>query len=80
MDDLLINETAAALDRALAQIAMNVAGNRQGADELLASVGKGERSASASAFMSEAAAMMRARVLLADATRRGYSLRKRIAA
>jgi hypothetical protein len=70
VDDILIADTAAALDRALARIAIDVAGSPQRAEALLACVGRGERDEFAAAFLSQGAAMMRARLLLADAGRR----------
>ncbi len=80
MTDTLIADTAAALDRALARIAISVAGTPQRAEMLLASVGKGDSDEFAAAFLSQGAAMMRARLLLADAGRNASSLRKRVAA
>ncbi len=80
MDDRLLHDTVAALDRALARIAVSVAGNPQRAEELLCSVSRGEQHQFAGAFLSEAAALMRARLLLADASRCKVSLRKRVAA
>jgi hypothetical protein len=80
VDDTLIADTAAALDRALARIAVAVAGTPQRAEALLTSVCRGESDEFAAAFLSQGAAMMRARLLLADAGRRPRSLRKRAAA
>jgi hypothetical protein len=76
----MIQDTAAALDRAMARIAVSVAGTPERATELLANVGKGEQDRFAGAFMSQAAALMRARLLLADAARPPNCLRKRAAA
>jgi hypothetical protein len=69
VDDTLIADTTAALDRALARIAVRVAGNSQRAAELLNEVGRGGSDAFTGAFLSEAAALLRARLLLADAAR-----------
>jgi hypothetical protein len=81
VDDSLILDTAAALDRAMARLAISVAGNRERAEELLVSVGRGGHDQASEAFRTEAAALMRARLLLANASRRQTgSLRKRIAA
>ncbi len=76
VDDKLIADTAAALDRALAAIAIGVAGTRERAEALLAAVGSGENNEFAAAFLSQGAAMMRARLLLADAGRQRASLPK----
>jgi len=76
----MIAETVAALDRALARIAVSVAGTPQRADALLTSVGRGESDEFAASFLAQGAAMMRARRLLAEAGRRPVSLRKRAAA
>lgn len=80
MDDKLIAETADALDRALARIAIAVAGTRERAEQLMTSVSKGERDEFTGAFLSQGAAMMRARLLLADARMPPTSLRRRSAA
>ena len=80
MDDKLIADTTAALDRALARIAISVAGSPQRAEALLASVGRGESDEFAALFLSLGAASMRARLLLADAAPRPASLRRRAAA
>lgn len=69
MEDVLIADTVTAIDRALASIAIRVAGTAAQAQDLLVAVSLGERSQVASAFLTEAAALMRARILLADAVR-----------
>ena len=67
MSDMVIRDTVAALDRALARIALDVCGNHAGAETLLAALGRGETSPATKAFLSQAAALIRARLLLADA-------------
>ena len=69
MEDVIIRDTVTAIDRALASIAIRVAGTAAQAQELLLAVSLGERSQIASMFLTEAAALMRARILLADAVR-----------
>ena len=69
MDDAEIHATIAALDQALAGIAVKVAGDRKRAGELLRSLSDGDSSAFFGAFLSEAAALLRARRLLGDAAR-----------
>ena len=77
MDDQLIRDTLAALDRALAGIAVKVAGGAQGVDRLMAALGRGETTPATAAFLSEGAAFMRARLLLTKAAPVGHrSLRK----
>jgi hypothetical protein len=77
VDDLPITATVAALDQALARIAVELVGSQLRATELLSKVGRGETDAFTAAFLSQAAALLRARLLLADAARRPTSLRKR---
>ena len=67
MDDQLIRDTMAALDRALAGIAVKVAGGAAGLETLMAALGRGETTAATAAFLSEGAALMRARLLLTPA-------------
>ena len=69
MEDNLIRDTVAAIDKALARIAIRVAGSGPSAQDLLMAVSDGESSTMTSAFLTEAAALMRARLLLADAMR-----------
>lgn len=78
MDDTTTRETLAALDKALARIALSVAGTSGEAAAVLDSLGRGELTPASSAFLSEAAALMRARVLLAGTVpqRPRFSLRK----
>ena len=80
MDDRLILDTTAALDRALARIAVSVAGCEAEARELLLDVGQGRTHSQTAAFLREAAAILRARQLLAAAAPKRVSLRKRVAA
>jgi len=78
LDDSQIRSTIAALDRALARITLRVAGSRTEADKLLTILDHGETSAAARAFLAEGAAMIRARMILAEALGQstGQSLRK----
>jgi hypothetical protein len=67
VEDLLIRDTALALDQALARVALRIGGTAQRAQDLLKAAERGERSQPVLDFLSEAAALMRARLLLADA-------------
>lgn len=69
MNDLTIRDTVAALDRALARIALDVTGNLDEAAALLLALDEGESTAATKAFLSQGAAMIRARLLLSDALR-----------
>ena len=80
MTHLLIHDTVGALDRALARIAIGIAGTRHGAQNLLQAVSQGEHSAVTSAFLTEAAALLRARRLLADAMRQDALVSRQLAA
>jgi hypothetical protein len=78
MDDQIICETLAALDRALAKIALAVAGTPAKAADVIDSLGRGEMTPATRAFLSEGAALVRARRLLGEAiqARPRTSLRK----
>ena len=67
MSDLPIRDTLLCLDRALARIALTVSGSRSEAEVLMASLGRGEATAATRAFLAEAAALLRARLLLTAA-------------
>jgi len=74
MTDALIRDTVVALDQALARIAVDVSGSQRGAAALLTALARGEATAETAAFLTEGAALLRARRLLAQA--RWRSLRR----
>jgi len=80
MTDLTIRETVAALDRALARIARDVTGNLEEAAALLVALDEGETTQATKAFLSQGAALIRARLLLSDALRAPARRRLRKAA
>jgi len=65
MNDKLLHDTIAALLRALARIAVDVSGSKAGAESLIADLLRGKANAAAESFLSEGAAMIRVRQLLA---------------
>jgi len=67
MPEMTIRETVAALDRALARIALEASGGTGGAHALLAALDCGETTPATKVFLSQGAALIRARLLLADA-------------
>ena len=67
MNELLIRDTMATLDRALARIAVSVTGSHAGAEAIITALDRGEATAATRAFLAEGAALIRARLLLADA-------------
>ena len=67
MNDTLVRDTVAALDRALARIAIEVTGGQADAEALVRALGRGETTTATRAFLAEGAALIRARLLLASA-------------
>jgi len=68
MTDPTIGETIAAIDRALAGIAIRVAGGHAGVEPLMTALARGEQTPAAREFLAESAALLRARLLLSEAT------------
>ena len=53
MNELLIRDTMATLDRALARIAVSVTGSHAGAEAIITALDRGEATAATRAFLAE---------------------------
>lgn len=69
MSDTFIAETMSSIDGALARIAISIAGGRHQAQDLMLAVSRGDQTPTVAAFVNETGALIRARILLANAYR-----------